>query len=131
MIQGNYKQNDENELLLVSETEDVVLFRHERDEEGNYPVVEATFAKNDDTYMNTVEKMCGEVGITLDEGLEYIEISEVMYAYDLEEYLNNHPDIKGIEYQGKIMNADELEESWSAGFEAVYADEEGETESAS
>ena len=33
-----------------------------------------------------------------------------MVAYDLKEYLEEHPEVKGIEFEGEIRTAEELDE---------------------
>ena len=124
MIQGNYRLNDENQLLFVSGAEDIVLFRHQKDEEGNYPVAEATFAEAGETYTASIEKMCEEVGITPDECFESIAAAEAGVAYDLAEYLENNPDITGIEYQGEIRTANELKDIFYDEIAALYPPEE-------
>ena len=124
MTQGNYRLNDENQLLFVSGAEDIVLFKHQKDEEGSYPVVEATFAEDGETYTASIEKMCAEVGITLDECFESIEFAEAWVAYDLADYLKNNPDIAGIEYQGEIRSAEELEDLFYSILDELYPPEE-------
>ena len=123
MIQYNYRRNDENQLLFVSGAEDIVLFKHQKDEEGSYPVVEATFAEDGETYTASIEKMCGEAGITPDECFESIASAEAGAAYDLAEYLKNNPDIVGIEYQGEIRTAEELENLYYDAIKELYPEE--------
>ena len=124
MIQENYKLNDDNQLLFVCSAEDVVLFRHEKDEEGNYPVVEAVFAEDGENYTSSIEKMCDEAGITTDECFKEIDFAKAAVAYDLKVYLNDHPDIKGIEYDGAIRTAEELEEIFYNALDEMYPAEE-------
>lgn len=123
MIQCNYRLDDENQLLFVSGAEDIVLFRHQKDEEGNFPVVEATFAEDGENYTSSIEKMCEEAGITLDECFDEIAFAEAAVAYDLEQYLIDHPDIKGIEYQGEIRTAEELDEMFYNAIDQLYPTE--------
>ena len=124
LIQNNYKLDDENQLCFISGARDIVLFKHQKNEEGNYAVVEATFTEDGENYTSSLEKMCDEVGITLDECFEEIAFAEAAVAYDLEEYLNNHPDIKGIEYQGEIRTAEELDEIFYNAIDELYPSEE-------
>ena len=129
MIQSNYKLDDENQLLFISGAEDLVLFKHQKDEEGTFAVVEATFAEDGENYTASIEKMCDEVGITLEDCFSEMDFAEAAVAYDLERYLNNNPDIKGIEYQGEIRTAEELDEIFYAAIEELYpAEEEALTE---
>ena len=124
MIQGNYKLDDENQLLFVSGASDVVLFRHEKNEEGIYAVADATFAEDGENYTPSIEKMCEEMGITIDEFFSELAYAEAAVAYDLEEYLNNNPDIKGIEYMGEVRTAEELNDIYFAALDEIYPTEE-------
>ena len=130
MIQNNYELNDENELLFVSSREDIVLFKHQKDEDGNYPVAEAVFAEDGENYDPSIEKMCDEMGITLDECIGEIAFAEASVPNDLEKYLEENPDIKGIEYQGEIRTAEELEEIFYAAIDELSPEEEAVTEDA-
>ena len=124
MIQDNYRLDDENQLLYVSGAEDIVLFKHQKDEEGTFAVVEATFAEDGENYTASIEKMCDEVGITLDECFEEIAYAEVSVVNAMAEYLRENPDIKGIEYQGEILTADELDEIFYADIDEMLSTEE-------
>ena len=120
MIQGNYKENDEGQLLFVSGGSDIVMFTHKKDENGNYPVIDAVFAEDGEKYMPSLEAMCEEVGIPSEEVLDTIEFAEKSFPFDLREYLNAHPEYKGIEYDGEIRTAEEFDELWNALIDEMY-----------
>ena len=120
MIQGNYKENDEGQLLFVSGGSDIVMFTHKKDENGNYPVIDAVFAEDGEKYMPSIEAMCEEVGIPAEEVLDTIEFEEKSFPFDLREYLNAHPEYKGIEYDGEIRTAEEFDELWNALIDEMY-----------
>ena len=120
MIQGNYKENDEGQLLFVSGGSDIVMFTHKKDENGNYPVIDAVFAEDGEKYMPSIEAMCEEVGIPSEEVLDTIEFAEKSFPFDLREYLNAHPEYKGIEYDGEIRTAEEFDELWNALIDEMY-----------
>ncbi|MBQ6321378.1 MAG: hypothetical protein IJI24_00765, partial [Lachnospiraceae bacterium] len=133
MIQTNYRLDEENHLLLIGEAEDVVLFTHQKDEEGNYPVVEAVFAEDGEAYTSSLEEMCVKAGISLDECLESITFAEAIAPIDLQHYMQEHPEITGIEYQGEIRTEVELGYIWLDAVMALYPEEgltEGESEEA-
>ena len=127
MIQNNYKKDDEGRLLFVSAADDIVLFTHRKDEDGNYPVMDALFAEDGEGYMASIEAMCGEVGEPVDECMESIEFDRVSVLYDLVQYLDEHPEIKGIEYEGEIRTAEELDELWNVKLNELYGELEEET----
>ena len=113
--QNEYNLNDENQLLFVSSARDIVLFTHQKDEEGNYPVKDAAFAEDSEDYMPSLEAFCEEVGEPFGDGiLTTLQLHEAMVVYDLHTYLEEHPDIEGIEYDGEIRTAEELDAIWDA-----------------
>jgi len=69
--------------------------------------------------------MCSETGTSLDECLEDIEFADAMMVYDLETYLENHPEVAGIEYDGEIRTAEELDELWIEKFNEEPAEGDG------
>ena len=111
--QNEYNLNDENQLLFVSSAKDIVLFTHQKDEEGNYPITDAAFAENSEDYMPELEAFCEEVGETPgDDILTTIRIHEAMVVSNLKMYMEEHPEIEGIEYDGEIRTAEELDAIW-------------------
>ena len=47
--------------------------------------------------------------MTVDEVLESVGLSRILVLFDLKEYLEEHPEIKGLEYDGEIRNVEELD----------------------
>ena len=127
IIENNYNMNEQNQLLFVSSSEDVVLFTHEKAEDGSYPVREARFAEEGDNYMPSIEAMYREIGQSPDEFREDLEMDRIFVLYDLIEYLDEHPEVKGIEFEGEIRTAEELEDLWSARLDEVAEKEANET----
>jgi hypothetical protein len=125
MIQNNYSLDEENQLRLVSSSEDVVLFTHQKGEDGSYPVKDALFAEKGDNYMSSIEAMYSETGDSGDDLQEELEASRIMALYDLSSYLDEHPDVKGIEFEGEIRTADELEKLWGDRLGALYGEDTG------
>ena len=125
MTQYNYTMDEQNQLHFLCGAQDVVLFRHQNDGEAGYPVTEAVFAEDGENYMPSIEAMCSETGESLDECLEDIEFADAMMVYDLETYLENHPEVAGIEYDGEIRTAEELDELWIEKFNEEPAEGDG------
>ncbi|MCR5371100.1 MAG: hypothetical protein K6E83_10360 [Clostridium sp.] len=121
VIQNNYVRDSENRLWLAGTGENVVLFRQRNAGDGSYPVTEARFAEGGDGFETSLRAMCAEVDMPYDECLESIEISRVLVLYDLQQYLVEHPDIKGIEYEGAIRTYEELDAIWDAKLDAMSA----------
>ena len=130
MQQNNFRLNDENQLLFVSGAEDIILFEHEKDEDGNFVVVGTTFAEDGENYTASIEKMIEGLDTTMDQCFDDIAFAEAAVAYDLEMYMNEHPEITGIEYQGEIRTAEELDQIFDDAVSALYPMEEAVTEDA-
>lgn len=110
VIQNNYRMDEENQLRLVSSSEDVVLFTHQKDQDGNYIVTDAEFAEKGENYDSSIQALNLKMDDPSDELQEDLEASRIMVAYDLKEYLEEHPEVKGIEFEGEIRTAEELDE---------------------
>ena len=120
MIQNNYRMDDENQLWLVDSSEDVILFTHERGQDGGYSIKDAVFAEKGDNYMSSVEALLIETGESVDDLEETLETSRVFVLYDLKDYLKEHPEVKGIEYEGEIRTAEELDQIWNVKLDELY-----------
>ena len=122
MIQNNYRMDEENQLRFVDSAEDVVLFTHENNPEGKYPVKDAVFAEKGDHYLSSVEALFNETGESVDTLEQDLELSRILVLYDLKDYLEKHPEVKGIEYEGEIRTAEELDDIWSARLDELFGD---------
>ena len=122
MIQNNYRMDEENQLRFVDSSEDVVLFTHENNPEGKYPVKDAVFAEKGDHYLSSVEALFNETGESVDTLEQDLELSRILVLYDLKDYLEKHPEVKGIEYEGEIRTAEELDDIWSARLDELFGD---------
>ncbi|MDO5131994.1 MAG: hypothetical protein Q4D81_03300 [Eubacteriales bacterium] len=127
IIQNNYVMDEENQLRYVSSAENVILFTHQKEEDGSYSIKDAKFAEEGDNFTASVEAMYNEVGEPFEEWQESYELAEIFVLYDLETYLNEHPEIKGIEYEGEVRTEEELHQLWNDRLDALYPNgEEGE-----
>ena len=127
MTEFTYRADEENQLWFVSGASDVVLFMHANDLEGGCPVIEASFSEDGENYMPSIEAMCEELGITVEEAMDSIDFAEVMLPYDLEQFLNEHPEYVGIEYDGEIRGAEELDTIFNERLDELAAAEGAET----
>ena len=83
---------------------------------------DAVFAEKGDNLVPSLEELCSQVGMTADECLESQAENRVFVLYDLETYMEEHPEVKGIEYDGEIRTAEELDAIWDAKLEELYGD---------
>lgn len=100
---------DQDQMNLVSAATDTMLLTLTRGEDGSYTVTDEKHAEDGEGYAASLEALCEEVGIPVDE----FYASTVMGAYNdaeaLAKYLNEHPEIKTAEFQGEQMTAEELQ----------------------
>ena len=124
--QNNYTQNDKNELDFLSGAGDVVLFTLHAEDDGSYSVTDARFAEDGEGYLSSIEAFCDEVGTPLEDCMQTIDFADVMVLYDLEEYLNQHPDIKGIEYAGEVVDLEGLKTAQDNLLDLLLSEEDAE-----
>ena len=111
--QSNYTL-DENALMFLSGSSVPVLFTLNWDEEnGIYNVADTREAADGEEYTASLEEICAEIDYDLDECFDYIEYGDIAHMGDLVNYMNEHPEIEGIEFEGEIMNAEELNTLYS------------------
>ncbi len=78
MIENTYRMDENNQLLIVDETEDIVLFTHSADADSGYPITEAVFAGEGEEYMPSDEAMSAEEVMSVEETMP----AEVMSVED-------------------------------------------------
>ena len=109
-IQQNFTEDEDHVLHLLCEKQDVVLLTLEEQEDGSFAVADAAFAEEGDDYEATLEGFLEYVYTdSVQECIEDIGFTVVYSLPDtLAKYLDEHPDIAGIELEGTVMTAPEL-----------------------
>ena len=132
-IQQNFTEDENHVLHFLCEKQDVVLLTLEKQEDGSFVVADAAFAEEGDDYEATLEGFLPYVySDSVQECLEDIDFSAVYTLPDtLAAYLDSHPETAGIEFEGKIMTAEELrtvrDERMYEYIDLLYGTEEEET----
>ena len=122
-MQYNYTEDDEHQLHPLCHKEDLLLLSIHLDEDGNYTIVDAQVPE-DGEYDELLEKYCEQREMTPEEALESIEFCKAYFpSSGLSEYMKEHPEITGIEYEGEIRTADELNEIGFNNALAVHPEE--------
>ena len=133
VVQFNYNLDEENQLRFVSGVEDVALFTLQKNEDGSYTIADAEFAEEGENYMPSIEALCEKVGKPIDECKETLAFAQWMVLFELRGYLDEHPEVTGIEYDGEIRTAEELSEIQSellTELSAIYEEEDAAEEPA-
>ena len=105
--QMNYTIEDD-QMILASGASEPHLFTIERAEDGTLAVVDEKHTEDGEGYTASLEALCGEVGITLDDYDASMVFGACNDVDALVEYMEEHPEITGAEYMGEIKTIDEL-----------------------
>ena len=99
---------DGNQMNMISAATDTLLLTLTKGEDGTYTVTDEKHAADGEDYADSLEALCEEVGIPVDD----VRVASKLGAYNdadaLVKYLNEHPEIATAEYQGEQMTAEEL-----------------------
>lgn len=99
---------DGDHMNMISGATDTLLLTLTKGEDGTYTVTNEKHAADGEDYAESLEALCEEVGIPVDD----VRVASKLGAYNdadaLAKYLNEHPEIATAEYQGEQMTAEEL-----------------------
>ena len=106
----NYTE-DGTVLRIQSGGDSPILFTLVWNEEsGTYTVKDAKETTEGEEFTASLQAMCDEVGADFNEALLDIEYAKAFHIGDMAEFLKDHPEYDGMEFQGEIKTADELEQ---------------------
>ena len=112
---------DGSELKLKKYSGNVEILTVAKNEEGKYEVAEAVKAEDGDAYEASIASMCEAYGVSVEslessmESVEWLELLTINY------YLDEHPEVEKIEYDGAMRTPEELEEIESAAISEAFA----------
>lgn len=105
--QDNYAA-DGSDMKCISGISIPCLFTLTQNEDGSWTVTDVVQTEDGDTYQESLVRMCEEMGTTVEEFYRVTDTNGLWEALDLESYLNEHPEIKRIEFRGEMLTAEEL-----------------------
>ena len=109
-MQYNYTEDDDHQLHPLCFKEDLMVLNMHLDEDENYTILDVKVPE-EDNYDEFVEDYCSRHDMTPEDCQECIDFCKAYFpSSGLSKYMNNHPEITGIEYEGEIRTADELDE---------------------
>lgn len=114
VTQLNFTVNEASQLVFVSGASDVMEYTVQPDEAGNFSVVSAKFAEDGENYKPSIETMMTEVGSPdpIEEIMNEIEFGRVSVPFDLQQFLDAHPEYTAAEYGGVMHTGEELHTMW-------------------
>ena len=95
----------------------------EKNEAGEYILIEAIPAEEGEGYADSVTALCEKFGITADSfydeisqmNIDYYKSSELLY------FLQNHPEYERIEYQGELKTLDEMQQVFDDALTVIFS----------
>ena len=99
---------DGDQMNMISAATDTLLLTLTKGEDGTYTVTDEKHAADGEDYADSLEALCEEVGIPVDDVYVASKLGAYNDADALVKYLNEHPEIATAEYQGEQMTAEEL-----------------------
>ena len=109
-IQYHYTKDENRILRYVDGREDVILFTFREEEDGSITITDTRFAEEGEKAASSLEEMCMEIDAPYDEALDMLNFDRAYDVQDLIEYMDQHPDVTGIEYDGQVRTYEELKE---------------------
>ena len=101
---------DGADLKLVSYAGNMELLTYAPQEDGTFKVVEAIPAEEGDGFEDSVRSLCDAFGVPFDDYIEHknhgIDFDEI---WELLTFLEENPEYERIEYNGELLNAEELD----------------------
>ena len=125
IIQHNYEK-DGDELHFLDYTFDVALFNIHTEDDDTFTINNVEFAEKDEDGLTYIGALADKVGVSMEECMEIIDFNDAYQVEDLVIYMEEHPEIKGIEYQGKICTKEELEKIVEDQMDIYFEEEETE-----
>ncbi len=123
-MQYNYTEDDSHQLHPLCWKEDLILLTLHTEEDGSFTVLDAQ-TPDEQNYEASVEEFCRQVDQSPEDCMDTIEFAKAFFPNALSEYMKEHPEITGIEYEGAVRTAEELE---MISFDSISGDDSPETE---
>ena len=105
--QVNYSV-DGDQMKMTSAATDTLLLTLTKNEDGTFAVTDEKQAADGEEYDASLEALCQEVGIPVDDFYASTMLGAYNDADALAEYLDEHPEIAAAEFQGEQLTAEEL-----------------------
>ncbi len=122
-IQYNYYKYENGVLRYVDGREDVILFTFREEEDGSITITDTRFAEEGEKAAASLEEMCREINAPYDDALEMLNFDRAYDVQDLIEYMDQNPDVTGIEYEGQVRTYEELKEIGDQRLRELYPED--------
>ena len=122
-IQYNYNKDDDGVLRQADKGDEVILFSFREEEDGNITITDAQFAEKGEKEAASLEEMCEELGGSNEDAAERLNFNRAYDMQTLIDYMEENPDVTGIEYEGVVRTSEELDELKDQRLREVFPDD--------
>ena len=122
-IQYNYNKDENGVLRYVDRREDVILFTFREEEDGSITIIDTRFAEEGEKAASSLEEMCREINAPYDDALEMLNFDRAYDVQELIEYMDQNPDVTGIEYEGQVRTYEELKKIGDQRLRELYPED--------
>ena len=122
VLQSNYTEDEEHQLHYLCESEDLIQLTLHEEEDGSLTVSDTQIVEEED-YEAFLQDLCKNGYKTAEDCLDSIEYGKACFPYVLSDYLEEHQEYTGIEYDGEMHTAEELDEIAAEHEAALYPEE--------
>ena len=129
-IQYNYDKDENGVLRYVDGREDVILFTFREEEDGSITITDTRFAEEGEKAASSLEEMCREIDAPYDDALEMLNFDRAYDVQDLIEYMDQNPEVTGIEYNGQVRTYEELKDIEDQRLRELYPEDFAESSEA-
>ena len=105
--QNNYTEDEEHQLHYLCGSAGLLLMTIHEEEDGSLTSSDAHVVEEDEEAF--LKDFCGNVDTTPEDCRESIEYAKASFPCTLADYLEEHPEYTGIEYNGEMHTAEELD----------------------
>ncbi len=122
-LQYNYNKDDDGVLRLADIGDDVIMFSFKEEEDGSITITDTRFAEKGEKEAASLQEMCDELGTSYDDAAEMLAFNRAYAVHDMIRYMDNNPDVTGVEYEGEVRTRDELEEIETERLREIFPDD--------
>ncbi len=122
-LQYNYNKDDNGVLRLADIGDDVIMFSFKEEEDGSITITDTRFAEKGEKEAASLQEMCDELGTSYDDAAEMLAFNRAYAVHDMIRYMDNNPDVTGVEYEGEVRTREELEEIETERLREIFPDD--------
>ena len=108
------------ELKETGSASQPMFFTLSKKEDGSYEIVDFKTTEDGEGFTASLEELCKQVGLTVEEYLADAGFSEIAVLDELVTFLEEHPEFQKLEYNGELVTKEELEDTLGTVIESLF-----------